>query len=208
MCDFYSGIITKKGKVLDGYKDSHSSIKKEYKLNDDVKEINDLVFFPFEILPKDGKTVFDEPIKKNWELNISASHCKVSKNNMPDWLVKDLEKFEPIIWNGFKKQWNERILINKTVKELKEPKYYFLKDTTVKSMHGSSIIKSMHGSSTVKSMHDSSIVKSMHGSSIVESMCSIYTLVIIFNNNIVKYHKQGIIHNWEDDKCEIIKKWC
>lgn len=104
MCDFYSIIVTKEGKILTDISHSHEIIKSKFKLKDDISDLSKLDFYPIEILPQKDKSIFDEPTKENWKLNIGASGGH-SDGFIPKWLSN---KLIDKIWKKFKKENKKR----------------------------------------------------------------------------------------------------
>src|SRR3990167_7845051 len=190
MCDFFSGIIKKDGKVLTHYTDSHEDIKKINKL-DDSKCLEDLGFYPFEMSVKKGKDITDKPTKDNWQFKLTVSQGH-SDGFKPKWFTK---KHENNCWKEFAKQWNERVITgkveeiigkqglilkncsiniinNSTVNEMLDNSTVnkMLDNSTVNKMWENSTVNEMLDSSTVNKMWDSSTVNKMLGSSTVNEM--------------------------------------
>src|SRR4030042_6337854 len=126
MCNFWTAIVTKKGEILTDFSDSHDAIKKSNNLNDNCK-LEDLEFYPVEILPKDNKTIFDEPNKENWIFNIGASGGHHSET--PEWWKKS---FENKCWKQFESDWKNRVLKDCEIEELNNKKGLFLKNCKIK----------------------------------------------------------------------------
>ena len=75
MCDFFSGIMTKDGRILTDSSDSHSIIREKNGLKDD-KPVDQLDFYPFEIRPL--KTIYNKPTKENRRI-IQRGRCRQSQ---------------------------------------------------------------------------------------------------------------------------------
>jgi len=172
MCQFFSCVITKPKKVFySEVSDSHEDIIKENNLNDSENGKLRELFCRIEVLPPNGDVFADFSL---WKLS-------VDEKKKPSWFT---DKHENACMIVAKKVIDKFVLVDKTVQEIKEGKYY-LKNSTVKSMYGSSTVKSMSGSSTVKYMYDSSTVEYMYGSSTVKYMSDSSTVVSMYNSSTV-----------------------
>jgi hypothetical protein len=174
MCQFFSCVITKPKKVFySEVSDSHEDIIKENNLDDSENGKLRELFCRIEVLPPNGDVFADFSL---WKLI-------VDEKKKPSWFT---DKHENACMIVAKKVIDKFVLVDKTVQEIKEGKYY-LKNSTVKSMYGSSTVKSMSGSSTVKYMYGSSTVKSMSGSSTVKYMYDSSTVEYMYGSSTVKY---------------------
>ncbi len=178
MCDFFSGIITKEGKVLEHYSDSHETIKKENNLNDNVKDLNKLDFYPFEIEPKED--VFHKPIKKYWEFKLSASGGH-SDGFIPKWFSK---KHEIKCWNAFKKAWKRRVIQNTEIEKIDNKHGLFLKNCKIGVLINSSV-NVMRDNSSVNVICGNSSVNKMYSNSSVNEMCGNSSVNEMYNNSSV-----------------------
>jgi hypothetical protein len=173
MCQLFSCIITKPKKVFySEVSDSHEDIIKENNLNDSEKGKLRELFCRIEILPPDGDVFADF---SEWKL-------QVDEKEKPSWFTEKHEKACLIV---AKKYIDKYVLISQEVKEIKEGRYY-LKDTKIEKMSGSSTVEFMYDSSTVESMYDSSTVKSMYDSSTVKSMYDSSTVKSMYDSSTVK----------------------
>ena len=100
MCDYFSGIITKGGKVLTDDSHSHSTIKEKFNLND-KKNFQD--FLLFEIKLQEGKGEFDKPIEDNFKLLFQGGGGTFE---IPTWYKMT---FDRKIWSVFKDTQNKKI---------------------------------------------------------------------------------------------------
>jgi hypothetical protein len=173
MCQFFSCVITKPKKVFySEVSDSHEDIIKENNLDDSENGKLRELFCRIEVLPPNGDVFADFSL---WKLI-------VDEKKKPSWFT---DKHENACMIVAKKVVDKFVLVDKTVQEIKEGKYY-LKNSTVKSMYDSSTVEYMYGLSTVKSMYDSSTVKSMSGSSTVEYMYGLSTVEYMSGSSTVK----------------------
>jgi len=205
MCQFFSCVITKPKKVFySELSDSHEDIIKSNNLDDSENGKLRELFCRIEILPPNGDVFADFSL---WKL-------RVDEKEKPSWFT---DKHEEACMIVAKKVIDKFVLIDKTVQEIKEGKYY-LKNSTIKYMTDSSTIKSMYGSSTVermsgsstvkymtdsstvKYMTDSSTVKSMSGSSTVERMYGSSTVERMYGSSIAIDRINGIIYKPKDKK--------
>ncbi len=103
MCDYFSGIITKGGKVLVDDSNSHSRILDKHKI-DDKKIFQD--FLPFEIKKtKDNTNEYSKPTEQNWELLFQNSGGQ-GTFKIPIWYKAS---FDRRIWSVFKDTHNKKI---------------------------------------------------------------------------------------------------
>jgi hypothetical protein len=173
MCQFFSCVITKPKKVFySEVSDSHEDIIKANNLDDSENGKLRELFCRIEVLPPNGDVFADFSL---WKL-------RVDEQEKPTWFTN---KHEDACMIVAKKVIDKFVLIDKTVQEIKEGKYY-LKNSTVEYMSGSSTVKYMSGSSTVKFMYDSSTVESMYGSSTVEYMSGSSTVKYMSGSSTVK----------------------
>ena len=173
MCNFFSCIITKPRKVF--YcedSDNHSEIISKYKLDDSPKGHLLQRFAKIEITPPDND-VF-KPIEE-WNFRIDDTE--------PEWWTK---AHESACMSALRKYLDKHLIVDKTVKEIKEGRYW-LKNSTVESMYDNSTVKSMSANSTVKSMYANSTVEYMYDNSTVEYMYANSTVEYMYDNSTVEY---------------------
>ena len=113
MCDYFSGIITKGGKVLIDDSHSHSKIKDKYNLND-KKNFQD--FLLFEIKLKEGKEEFDKPTGDSFKLLFQNGGGQ-GTFEIPVWYRAT---FDRKIWSIFKDIQNKKIKEHKLEEAKKE----------------------------------------------------------------------------------------
>ena len=148
MCQFKSGLILKDKVFMPLDYDSHEEMIKELKLKDDTKSPD---FVRVEIIPIDGNIFNHDP--NNWQL-------KVDQDFKPDWFS---EKFaETEMRKALQELFNNRFLIDKDIKEIKEGRW-FLKNAKVDKVCGNAIIEQMRGSAQVKEMWGSAVAVNRQG---------------------------------------------
>ena len=135
MCNFWSGLLLRSGKVAWSPKtSSHSELIKENNLDDEIpiEDISALEFVPFEVTPKD--LVFHAKERDYWELAINLKE-------LPAWFTSQRVKMECLIWNEWEKAMSETLWklrlenIPKVVEEIKQIKYFSQKGKIKPSWH-------------------------------------------------------------------------
>lgn len=155
MCQLKSALILKDKTYCPLDYDNHSQMIKDLKLDDTTKEPN---FVRVEMIPINGN-IFNHNLK-NWQL-------KIDQDFKPSWFTEKFALSE--MQKEIQKFWKERFLIDSSLDEIKEGRWY-LKNGTIDKLTGNAIIEQMWGSSQVGSMRGSSQVRSMWESSQVGSM--------------------------------------
>lgn len=90
MCEFFSGILTKKEKILYlNASNSHDEIIKNYKLKEDE---DTKTWLRFEITPIDDEHKKTKN-KKYWEL-------KIDEKTVPDWYLRNKEHYDSLMYNA------------------------------------------------------------------------------------------------------------
>ena len=211
MCDFWSAIVTKDGRILTHYSDSHETIKKEMNIND-KKPIEIMEFIPLQIVPKIKFGYEKEVNKDNWTITFEREKY--------DWFD---EKLENKVWKQAKKDISERLIYHQEIEELTNKRGMIVKDSKINKvsncilnmmlgssqvgqMRDSSQVGEMLGSSQVGEMWDSSQVGEMWGSStIIKLIKSVFCVVRIWYGKVEKLEK-GTVIRFKDNKAEIEHK--
>jgi len=95
MCNFWSCILTREGKVLwSDATSSHETIIKENNLKDN--KLQDKDFVRLEVHPKNKIDLFSKNAK-NWEFKIDES------NTLPEWFIQEQTHFTELVWS----EWNK-----------------------------------------------------------------------------------------------------
>ena len=176
MCQIKSAIVLKDKVFMPLDYDSHEEMIKELGLKDNTTNPN---FVRVEIVPIDGN-IFNHDLK-NWQL-------QVDQDFKPEWFS---EKFALVeMQKILKKWWQERFLIDKEVKEIKEGRW-FLKGSKVDYILGNTLIEQMWGSSQVKEMRESSQVKEMRESSQVKEMWESSQVKVMRESSQVKEMRES-----------------
>jgi len=177
MCEFFSCIIDKKGKVYwDVYDDSHEYLITKFNLDANNDEVDKYV--RIEVNPADGN-IFNHKIN-NWSI-------KIDEQIIPSWYERNQKTlYEKNIYKALQTCFQKNFIIKKnnvklddgiwfvfdsTISKLEENVLIrVLKKSTVQKMWDSSTVQEMGGFSTVQEMRGSSTVQEMLGSSIVQEM--------------------------------------
>ena len=95
MCNFWSCILTREGKVLwSEATSSHEEIIKENNLKDN--KLIDRDFIRLEVHSKNKIDLFSKNAK-NWEFKIDEA------NTLPEWFLQEQKHWEEIVWISWKK---------------------------------------------------------------------------------------------------------
>ena len=95
MCNFWSCVLTREGKVLWSKKtSSHEEIIKENNLKDN--KLIDRDFVRLEVHPKNKMDLFSKNAK-NWEFKIDEA------GTLPEWFSLEQKHWEEIVWTSWKK---------------------------------------------------------------------------------------------------------
>ena len=126
MCKFFSGVVIDKGKKLLWHPDidSHTELLEKFGLNDEKTDPN---FVRIEFTPPNGN-VFNHDFSK-WNF-------KTDQDFKPDWYDEDEAK--DIALNEVKKLIDERFVINRTIDEIKDGRWW-VKDGVVKLFSGGTL---------------------------------------------------------------------
>ena len=196
MCQFFSGVITKNKTIVDYDDDSHEHLLEKGGLRDNSRDPD---FVRVELIPQD-KDIWNHNIK-NWKL-------KVDQDFRPDWFEEKWAEQE--MRNEIKKLWEERFIINRTVKEIKEGRWWLGEGGTIKNVSGGTIedvsggtIKNVSGG-TIKNVSGGTI-ENVSGGTIKN--VSGGTIENVSGDGIVIYrNKKIIVVGKERYKIEVFKK--
>ena len=148
MCNFFSLIATKDNIYYDIMLDGHSDIIEKFKIREKTGENFNIA--KIEITPPNNN-VFAK--LKDWTF-------KIDEDVIPEWLDKTaIEKKVRAILKEIK---NKYILENKKIDKIFDGRYW-LKNSIIEQMSGSSQVNYMSGSSQVKEMFGSSFYKKENG---------------------------------------------
>jgi len=130
MCEFWSAIITKKGKVYwNKNNSSHENLIKNAGLKDN--NLEDRSFVRIEITPKN---IFSKN-KKNWTLKVDEP------NTLPEWYSSNTRFYEDILWEEWEKAMQKTLwkldldAAKKIIKEIKKTKYLIPDGKPLESWH-------------------------------------------------------------------------
>ena len=157
MCDFWSAIVVKDGRIFTHHTDSHEDMKKENNLND-TKPIECIDFIPIQIVPKKQFEFEKEVNKENWDFQFEG--------NKPDWWSNKIEKS---VWKRAEKEIADRVIFQQEIDEISGKRGLIIKDSKIKKV-SNTIIKALYGTSQVGQMLNSSHVGQMLNSSQVGQM--------------------------------------
>lgn len=143
MCNFFSGIIGYKHKKVyfDIDIDSHSELMDKLKIKDETEWPK---FVKFELTPKDNNPFNHK--KSNWQYRVDSDH---SQDRLPEWY--DEKKAYSQAWEAIQEVFKSRFLIGAKISEIKEGRWY-VKDSSIEKILGSSRISQMWGTSQVGEM--------------------------------------------------------
>jgi len=130
MCEFWSAIITKKGKVYwNKTNSSHENLIKNAGLKDN--NLEDRSFVRIEITPKN---IFSKN-KKNWTLKIDEP------NTLPEWYTNNTRFYEDILWEEWEKAMQKTLwrldldAVEQVIEKIKEIKYFQPDGKPLESWH-------------------------------------------------------------------------
>ena len=142
MCKFYSALVKKNGDLLhDPHLISHEDLIDLFEINDNGKG-----FCCVEYSPKDNE----------WG-DIDSFKLKIDEWEIPDWFTGNMQKkitgqlhriVKSRILKGEKRKiltGGHYILVDCEIGKLQNVIIYYMENSTVKSMSGSSTVKSMYG---------------------------------------------------------------
>ena len=162
MCDFYSCILDRKGKLYDDptKTDSHEDLIEKFNLKDNKLKNRDIV--RIEVNP-DWDALKKKFNKKDWTYKVDEP------STIPDWYMKNEKKMEGIVWKRIQELYKTLFLFGGEYDELPFDLMILVKDARIKEMKNQKVLR-MGGSSQVLRMRDSSQVGEMWGSSQVGEM--------------------------------------
>jgi hypothetical protein len=154
MCQFKSGIVTKKDVLWLLDSESHEDIIKEFKLNDKTQSPD---FVRVEMLPIDGN-IFNHDLG-NWKL-------KVDQDFKPEWFSE--KEAQELMIKPLTTTFNERFVIGKnTLDEIKKGCWYVGDSATIKDVGESATINYVCGSATIKDVRDSATINYVRDSATI-----------------------------------------
>lgn len=133
MCEFFSCIVTKAGEVIwEVGLNNHEDLIVKAKLHDDTDDKNKLQFARVEIVPP-GNNVFEKDLSK-WRL-------KIDERIKPTWWNIEMETK---CFMELGKCLSEIIIDNQEIKEIKDKKGLYIKDSVIESVGGSAVISHLY----------------------------------------------------------------
>jgi hypothetical protein len=172
MCQFFSGIITKKETIFDFDFDSHEKLIEKAGLKDTT---NSPDFVRVELLPKDGN-IFNHDLD-NWIL-------KIDQDFKPKWFS---DKFaEEEMKKAIKQVWNERFIIKGKIDKINKGRWFIGGSAQVKNIYGSAQVENIYDSAQVENIYDSAQVKNIYDSAQVKYIYGSAQVKYIYDSAQVK----------------------
>ena len=183
MCQLMSGLITKEKTYYDLDSDSHEDLIKKAGVVDDG---NSPDFVRVEMIPKDGN-IFNHDIK-NWVL-------KVDQDFRPKWFS---EKFaEAEMKKAIKELWAERFVLGRTIKEIKNGRWFVGNGGTVQKVLGGTVqkvlggtVQEVWGGGTVQEVLGGTVQEVLDGGTVQEVLGG---TVIIYDGSFKEIKGSGIV---------------
>lgn len=150
MCEFFSGIQTKKGILFDPFNDSHERLIRKYRLNDKTREPE---FVRLELIPR------AEP----WNKDPNKWVLHVDQDILPSWFSEESAKQE--MWAALQAVWADALILDEEVIELKDRKIRWIVNSRIKKLSGRCHVSDVNNS-TIEEMRDFSSADRLMGDSI------------------------------------------
>lgn len=213
MCRFKSGIIFKtRCVVAPEDNDSHSDLLRELNIYDNYVNATRL-FVRAELVPRNYEWWTDP---SGWEFN-------VDQDMIPDWYDDDPGRYEEEFRQAVKAWWNEHVIVDKKIDELRSGFYrlkrceikkllkdvkVYLDQSEVGAMYDNSRVGEMYGNSRVGKMYRNSRVGKMYRDSQVGAMYENSRVGEMYENSIARDHKRYpniTIHVPKGSKFELVE---
>ncbi len=156
MCYLKSAIVLKTKIYMPLDHDHHTQMLEELGIKDDS---NSPTFVRVEVLPIDGN-IFNHDLN-NWKLNIDQQ-CR------PDWFNEF--KTEEDVKKELVKFFEQRFILDKTIDEIKEGRYFIGNNAIIKNVRDNAIIEDVRDNAIINNVRDNAIINNVRDNAIIEDV--------------------------------------